>query len=576
MPKMITKILIISLAFLPLVSFAREPAEITDWYIKDFQSEIQANKDSSLLITEWITADCGNLPNKHGIFRVLPTQIKTTKGTIKNPIELVSITDFQGNPLTYSTIKDRANHTITWKIGDPDVTVTGENYYKIVYIVKNAVRFKNPDFDELYWNLNGNFWEIETDRFSAKIIFPEEATRKNSKVEYYTGFLNEQRKDLAAYYWLSDNALQFDSIQMLQAGQGITVSIAFPKNIFTPYKPAFGEKYGDYFGFIIPIIIFVFSFLFWWKYGKEYNLGRTIVPEFEVPENLSPIQMGALMFIGRLRNNFISASIINMAVKKMLFIEQEERKMPFNLKVNDFKFKKLAAGDQIKSLANPDALLFNKIFSGKKDIVYLSSLRRSFSQDVALIPRAAKDDLQERGLIIKKSLQLKWIFILAPLVLLWFSVLFFDFSSGMVEVLTIVSLAIMFIFGLAMPKRTLKGAELMWRVNGFKLYMKTAEKYRQRFNEKENIFEKFFPYAMVFGITKLWIKKMEQIYGSGYFQNYSPAWFSGNIGSFNADSFTSAVNSISSGISSNIGGASGAGGGGGSGGGGGGGGGGGW
>jgi uncharacterized membrane protein len=128
-----------------------------------------------------------------------------------------------------------------------------------------------------------------------------------------------------------------------------------------------------------------------------------------------------------------------------------------------------------------------------------------------------------------------------------------------------------------MPKRTQKGAELLWRIKGFKLYMNTAEKYRQQFYEKENIFEKFLPYAIVFGITKEWVKKMQDIYGGEYFKTHIPAWYVGaNIASFNADSFSSAMSSLSSSISSNVGSASGAGGAGGAGGGGGGGGGGGW
>jgi len=119
----------------------------------------------------------------------------------------------------------------------------------------------------------------------------------------------------------------------------------------------------------------------------------------------------------------------------------------------------------------------------------------------------------------------------------------------------------------------------MWEVQGFKLYMETAEKYRQQFYEKENIFEKFLPYAMVFGITGLWIQKIKQIYGEKYFETYHPVWFTGaGISTFNVNSFTSSLNSISSSIAANISSPSGSGvgGGGGAGGGGGGGGGGGW
>ena len=107
--------------------------------------------------------------------------------------------------------------------------------------------------------------------------------------------------------------------------------------------------------------------------------------------------------------------------------------------------------------------------------------------------------------------------------------------------------------------------------------METAEKYRQQFYEKENIFEKLLPYAMVFGIATLWIKKMKDIYGDKYFSSYHPVWLVDSSGSgFDVGSFSSELNSISSAISSSAGTSSGAGGGGSSGGGGGGGGGGGW
>jgi hypothetical protein len=143
---------------------------VSDWYIKDFESEIIVNKDSSLLISEKITADCDSLPNKHGIFRILPTEIRLTDGkVIKTPIQLISITDFNGNKLKYSTTNDSIDHTVTWKIGDPNKIVTGVNYYKITYKVKNAIRFENQNFDELYWNLNGNFWDIITYNFVANI-----------------------------------------------------------------------------------------------------------------------------------------------------------------------------------------------------------------------------------------------------------------------------------------------------------------------------------------------------------------------------------------------------------------------
>jgi len=136
------------------------------------------------------------------------------------------------------------------------------------------------------------------------------------------------------------------------------------------------------------------------------------------------------------------------------------------------------------------------------------------------------------------------------------------------------------IFAVLMTKRTQKGAMLFHRIKGLKLYVETAEKYRAKFNEEQNIFEMFLPYAIMFGLTKLWIKKMESIYGKEYFNTYHPYWFyAATMTNFNVDSFTKNIESLSSNMATTMASSpssSGSGGGGFSGGGGGGGGGGGW
>jgi uncharacterized membrane protein len=135
---------------------------------------------------------------------------------------------------------------------------------------------------------------------------------------------------------------------------------------------------------------------------------------------------------------------------------------------------------------------------------------------------------------------------------------------------------IVFVFGCLMPKRTPEGAELNWQIKGFKLFMETVDKDRAEFYEKENIFEKCLPYAILFGMTKIWIQKMQEIYGEGYWANHAPIWYVGNLSSFDTESFVGAMNKLSSDIAASTSSPSGSGGSGFSGGGGGGGGGGGW
>jgi uncharacterized membrane protein len=544
--------------FIP-TSLARDV--ISDWYIKDFYTEITVNKDSSLLITENIIADCGNLPDKHGIFRILPIKATTPEKTISTPVKLISITDFNGNSYKYSTIKD--NDTIAWKIGDANKTVTGVNNYKITYKVENTIRFDNTEFDEFYWNVLGNFWEIEIENFRAKIIFPEEVNRNNTAISAYSGEFGGRIDDLTGYRWYTNNILEVFNAQILQPGQGITISATFPKNIFTPYKAKL--NFVGLLQFILPILTLILCFLVWKKHGKDPRVKKTIVPEFEIPENISPMQMGSLALSGKFKNNFISATIVNLAVKGFISIEETKDKFLF-FNVKDFKLKKLKSDEELKSTDKVGALVLWKLFGAKEELT-LSSLKNTFYRDIPEIKKATKNDLIEKDLIGKNGSSLQGLFFAAGLIMI-FSPLFLIFG---------VSGIIVLIFSFIMPKRTVKGAEMNWRIKGFKLYMETAEKYRQQFNEKENIFEKLLPYAMIFGITKQWTKKMEQIYGQDYFNNYHPIWFIGSsFASFNIDGFISNIESISRNISSSTGSSSGFGGGGFSGGGGGGGGGGGW
>jgi len=560
------------------LAYARNPDEIIDWYIKNFETDITVNKDSSLLITENITADCGDLPNKHGIFRVLPTEVRTDSGIYKNPIELISITDSNNKPYHYQTIKDYSKKTITWKIGDPDVTVQGANYYKIVYKVENAIRFGNKDFDELYWNLLGNFWDIDTDNFLAKIFFPSEINSQNTKIYYYTGSLGSQDTNLATYSWDSNNVLSFVSTSGFVRNQGLTVSITFPKNIFTPYVPTFIEKYGDYFWyltFLIPLLVFLFAFSKWRKYGKDPKMKKPIPPEFGIPDDITPFQMGIVLSHGVWKNNFITAMIVDLAVKKIIAIKEIDKKVLF-FKYKDYELEKSENYNEIHNLTKTEKYLLGALFTSK-DSVKISDLRaQMFCQSIPEIKRLAESDAVTNGWIGTKSNTYLIVFITLGTFIICFSFWGLAFSVKLFLSILISGLILIF-FGIFMPKRTQQGVDLLFKIKGFELYMRQAENYRQQFYEKENIFDKFLPYAIIFGIAELWAKKMQLIYGEDYFKNYHPVWLIGSTSAnFDLNSFTSQLNSITTSISQNVSSSSGSGGSGGSGGGGGGGGGGGW
>lgn len=572
MPKKIFLTIFATMLFLfPNLSFAR--VGVTDWYIKDFDSQITVNKDSSLDITENITADCGNGVDKHGIFRILPTRLNIDGKKVSTPVQLLSIANEKGQSYQYQTIKNSTDGTVTWKIGDANKAVQGVNVYVIRYQVKNAVRFGNQNLDELYWNLSGNFWDLQIDKFHAVIKFPEQIKGKDSDVDFYTGYAGSKEKSLAVFKWENPNTLEFDSTGTLLEKQGITASITFPKDIFVQYQPSFWESYGGYLFFLIPLLTFLLVFQLWKKYGKDPVINKTIIAEYEIPEKLTPIESGMLMKSGGFDNSFITAELIWLATRGVISIKEIENKILF-FSSKDYQLTKNDKPEIESSLNEAQKKILENIFEAG-NVILLSSLKDSFYKNISKITEAGKKVLKTKGFILTTGSNIGVGFLVAGIVLIF--VAFPSFATSVfLGASLILSVLILFGFALLMPKRTKKGAELNWQIKGFKLFMETVDKDRAKFYEKENIFEKCLPYAILFGMTKLWIKKMQEIYGEQYFSNYAPIWYAGNLSSFNADSFASTIDSLSSDIASSTSAPSGSGGGGSSGGGGGGGGGGGW
>ena len=555
---------------------AKDLSEITDWYIKNFESEIIVNTDASLTITEKITADCGNLPDKHGIIRMLPTFYqKTGFSKVKTPVILTSITDFNNKPIPYTS--KESNGAITWKIGDPAKTVTGINNYKITYRVENAVRLYNSSFDEFYWNLNGNFWEISTEKFTASITFPEGINESNANLSLYSGSFEDKDLGLAKYEWKEGRVVVSSLVELLPK-EGITLSVTFPKNIIAGVSQPFVDFLSilQLIGMVlIPVLVFYLCYKAWLKYGRDPKPNKPEMVQYSPPLDLPPMELGTLYNNGYFSNKFLSAAIIKLAVDKIIIITEIPKEGIFGKK--DFKLN-IKDKKKAENLRGSEKVLFENLFEGEEEIL-LSSLENNFYRAIPKISGEVNKYLVDKKLFGKEGASYQILFVVLALIFMVGGI-FLVVAGQVVGPGLIVSAIILFVFAFLMRKRTEKGAEVFWQIKGFKLYMSLAEKYRQQFQEKEGLFEKFLPYAMVFGITSLWIANIKKIYGEEYFTQYHPYWYAGYaFASFNASSLEQSINSMTSAMTSTMSSSpssSGSGGGGFSGGGGGGGGGGGW
>ncbi len=216
------------------------------------------------------------------------------------------------------------------------------------------------------------------------------------------------------------------------------------------------------------------------------------------------------------------------------------------------------------------------------------TLRKSQTQARALYLslEQVKKDLQTETALDTKG------FLIAPggtggVILVGLAILFlciafvFSVSEGaafphFILALSIV-LSLMIVYGVVKvkPRLNREGSILRENVLGFKMYLETAERYRMQ-NLTPDIFEKYLPYAIVFGVEKKWAKAFDgmtlpppQWYAHGA---YGAAAMHGNaaVPSFSASAFSNSFSSSFASAFSSAGGGGASGGGGGAGGGGGG------
>ncbi|TMD37925.1 MAG: DUF2207 domain-containing protein, partial [Chloroflexi bacterium] len=121
-----------------------------------------------------------------------------------------------------------------------------------------------------------------------------------------------------------------------------------------------------------------------------------------------------------------------------------------------------------------------------------------------------------------------------------------NFGWGLVGLAVILVGMVLIVTARFMPQRTAAGRDVMQHALGFRLYMNTAEKYRQQFAEKAEIFTQLLPYAIVFGCVTRWAKAFEGIDTSA-----SNNWYVGNT-PFQAAILSSSLQSMNSSISSAI------------------------
>lgn len=493
--KLILIILVCVLIFVGATTFSKNnqfPEEIKSFFVT-----ITINKEGSFLVKEEIVYDFGE-NYRHGIYRDIPLG--------DTLIDVKDVTDNLGNSYKYETHIE--SNILRIKIGDPKKKIKGEHTYNIYYEVWNGINFFS-DRDELSWNAIGTEWNVPIKKSGVIVRLPEKLPKENLRLSCFTGVKGSMESNCVINV-KENGEIVFESQKIFMPKEGLTIVVAWPKGIIKdiPNSIKIHILLREIWPVIIPFFVFVYLFIKWLRKGKDFKIKKPIVAQYEPPDNLRPAEVG-LILNQRITGKEITATLIDLAVRgyikiQEVFVNNSEDKDFELIKLKDFENKQ-------EDLREYEREILRKIFGSKnkilvseleniKDNLKLSTIaKKLFSETGKKYFVSNPQKIQDRLIGNGISIIIISIF-LAPL-----------FNNGVLFLAGLLSGFLLILFSKFMPKKTKKGIEAYWHILGFRNYINTAEKHRIKFQEKENIFERFLPYAIVFGLTEKWLKVFEEL-----------------------------------------------------------------
>ena len=545
--------------------------------ITSYDVIIDVQQDADFIVTEKINVISEGRQIRRGIFRDLP-RFKLDEGAkIPYRYKILSVTR---NDRQEPFVKNDNNNAKQIRIGDPDYYLPrGQHNYVITYEVKNEVRYFE-DFDEVYWNAIGTYWRFPIDKANATIRFPQSIAPL--ELNCFTGRHGSTESKCSMSR--DGQSFHITSLNPLASREGLSVSIKFNKGIIDP--PSQEDK----------------TMLWWFKNGAIALLGLSLIgllgyyyrawnkvgrdPQKEPvfarygpPEGYSPAAVHQIYHRGLRGNKALISTLIHMSINQHLEMDSSKSE-------TDIHF--LGKGDMKDLPAEQDSLLRN-LFTTKKSIHLGKSPNAFFTAAYSSFKRTLSKKYGRDYFRWNAGSTMIGIILSVVSVIAAFTQFYGNNSEYFfITLAALAALNLLFIF--LMPAPTEKGQKTRTEIEGFKLYLETAEK--ERLNAQKDVltgreppmtkerYEAFLPYAIALDVEKPWTKYFERILPE-VAKNYNPSWGhvrGGNFGSIGG--INRAIESnLNSGVSRAIpqsSGSSGGGGGGFSGGGGGGGGGGGW
>ncbi|EWT00228.1 hypothetical protein N865_16615 [Intrasporangium oryzae NRRL B-24470] len=584
--------LVLATAFLVLFPAGAAQAA-TGEGMDSYTAAYDLQKDGSVQVRERITWRFPAGEERHGIFRniIVRMGVSGQDGKYRYyDMTDVAVSSPSGAPDAFQVSDNGAAREI--RIGSADQYTSGTQVYDVSYTLHNVL---NPiagqdgaaNTVEFFYNVFGTNEFTPRDKVSVTVNAPAAST----KVLCYQGAAGATTPCQGT----TGNPSTF-SAASLASGDAMTVVASYPATAFDNPRPDIRDGSSDTSlgsgaasaanaaawvgGIGAPVVALAVMGTLVWTRGRDERYadvtpgltpaagtaaeapttrgGRTVVAvQFQPPAGVQPGMVGTI--IDETANPIdVSATIIDLAVRGYLRIEEVDGSGPFSR--TDWNLTQLPPPADDRLLPYERKLL-DGIFASRGDVVALSELKNHFASTLKSIQSAMYEEVVRRHWF-RSSPQVQrgvWQGLGLALAVIGGLILFYGrgaiqavlgsgFTGGVaLGVGLLLAGGITWILGGRMAAKTAEGSAVLAQSLGFKEYLTTAEAGQIAFEEASNIFSRYLPYAVVFGVADRWAKTFADVARAAEAANQPlimPTWYvwSGNV----FPDFTSIANGVDS------------------------------
>ena len=504
---------------------------------------VSVSGDGSLKVTQTFDVHYGS--PKHGPYLTFTTlQATDTAGRYRELTYAVdSVTSPTGAPDTYTTSSSGTNGTVL-QIGSASTTVTGSQTYVVAYRVSGVMnpRVASSGADELFWNAIGTGWTLPMNKVTVTVT--SDAAVTGTQCWKGKGF------DTPCSDHASTGGTATYAQSSLAAGEGLAIVAGWPSGTFSGAEPTYVTRpvevapfeltplKGAVTGGGLVVVVLVGLGLYWRSRDLMYvgltpgNLpvaGEappatrkvTRVPyavRFTPPDGLTPGTVGTLMDKkADLRD--VTATLVDLAVRGLVRIEQP----------TDEGMRVVRLDAPRDDLAPYERTLLKGLFTKKRRVADPDALQGSrFGKAVSRARGELYWAAVEAGWFVRSPERGDTAFVATAIALgvtaVFGTVIAAALGWGLVMIPILLLGALFVVASRWSAGRTAAGGAALSQTLGFKQYLETAEADQIVWEEGEDIFSRYLPYAIAFGCADHWAGIFAELVDRGV-SVPMPSWY---------------------------------------------------